>query len=150
VSGIPLVLAAEMYARLAHYGQVDKAGEPYARHPARVVDTLIRRGVTDEITLAAAWLHDVVEDTAVSIAEIIRMFGLDVARLVNAVSREPGEDPASYYARIVAEGTAAVEIKEADIADNSDPDRLALLPEAVADRLRTKYHRALIALHGNG
>ena len=56
---------AKALALRAHAGQVDRAGEPYAGHPARVA----ARVRTDEARVVA-WLHDVVEDTDVTLAEI--------------------------------------------------------------------------------
>lgn len=50
----------------AHRGQVDKAGQPYITHPARVA----ARVAGDENAVAAAWLHDVVEDTGLTLADL--------------------------------------------------------------------------------
>ena len=55
-----LAARAETLARAAHAGQVDKAGAPYAAHPARVAAAV----AGDPLAEATAWLHDVVEDTS--------------------------------------------------------------------------------------
>jgi len=55
----------------------------------------------------------------------------------------------AYYSRVASNPIALV-VKRADIADNSDPKRLAQLPSGVADRLRTKYVTALAALNKFG
>lgn len=80
-----LVRMAQLFAQAAHgaTGQVRRyTGEPYIEHPAEVVALLKRAGVTDDAMLAAAWLHDVVEDTRIDLATIRREFGPLVAYLV--------------------------------------------------------------------
>lgn len=76
---------ARIFATAAHaaVGQVRKyTGEPYIRHPTEVVHILWQYGVLDVHVLAAAWLHDVVEDTQVTIDLIRAEFGDDIAGLV--------------------------------------------------------------------
>lgn len=80
-----LVRMAQLFAQAAHgaTGQVRRyTGEPYIEHPAEVVALLKGAGVTDDAMLAAAWLHDVVEDTQVPPDMIRREFGPLVAYLV--------------------------------------------------------------------
>ena len=77
-----LVRMAQLFAQAAHgaTGQVRRyTGEPYIEHPAEVVALLKRAGVTDDAMLAAAWLHDVVEDTRIDHSTINRVFGPGVA-----------------------------------------------------------------------
>jgi len=81
-----IVERAKLFATAAHAatGQKRKyTGEPYILHPAEVVDIIERNAIyyTDK-QLAAAWLHDVVEDTAVTIELITELFGGHVAGLV--------------------------------------------------------------------
>src|SRR5580765_8807774 len=80
-----LELRARVFATAAHaaVGQVRKyTGEPYINHPAAVAE-IVRAVPHSEAMLAAAWLHDVVEDTKVTYADIKAEFGEDVAVLVN-------------------------------------------------------------------
>jgi len=73
-----LVRMALLFAQAAHgaTGQVRRyTGEPYIEHPAEVVALLKRAGVTDDAMLAAAWLHDVVEDTRLTIRDVQQAFG---------------------------------------------------------------------------
>lgn len=80
-----LVRRAQLFAQAAHgaTGQVRRyTGEPYLEHPAEVVALLKRAGVTDDAMLAAAWLHDVVEDTKIELSVIRRLFGPHVEDLV--------------------------------------------------------------------
>lgn len=129
---------ARQIATRAHAGQTDKAGRPYIDHPRRVAARL-----ADLQAQAAAWLHDVIEDTEVT-AEDLRNEGVDdeVIAAVELLTRT-GDD--AYYARI-AEHPLAREVKLADIADNTDPARTALLDPETRQRLATKYEHARRAL----
>ena len=73
-------------AEKAHDGQRRRSGEPYICHPLNVANLLVDLGMDTE-TLAGALLHDVVEDTSVSLAEIKAEFGPDVALLVDGVTK---------------------------------------------------------------
>lgn len=132
-----IVDLAQQIATAAHEGQVDKAGRPYITHPARVA----ARVSGDEYAAAAAWLHDVVEDTDVTLADLERVFPPEVVEAVDALTRRPDEEPASYYAR-VRQVPLASTVKLADLDDNSDPQRLARLDAQTRERLLAKYARA--------
>lgn len=82
-----LIQKAMSFAISSHGPQVRKyTNEPYWKHLAEVVGILSAvEGVTEEM-LAAAWLHDTVEDTGVSIDKISSMFGDEVARLVQGMT----------------------------------------------------------------
>src|SRR3954464_1842339 len=70
----------------AHDGQMRKSGDPYITHPLAVTTILAELGMTPA-TLAAALLHDTVEDTPYSLAELTRDFGEEVAMLVDGVTK---------------------------------------------------------------
>lgn len=113
-----IVDAAQRYATEAHAGQVrEGSGLPYICHPARVVTTLRDVGMVDDEVLAAAWLHDVAEDTDRTIADIRELFGSRVADLVTMLTRVSGQDRADYYRTIWRDPTAEA-IKLADRLDN--------------------------------
>jgi (p)ppGpp synthase/HD superfamily hydrolase len=133
------VLAAE-----AHAGQVDKSGAPYLGHPERVAERF--DPVDEPVAHAAAWLHDVLEDTDMD-AEWLRLHGIpdEVIRIVELLTRTRGLAAESYYAAIRLDPVATV-VKAADIADNLLPERTRLLEPATRARLRLKYDRALHAL----
>jgi (p)ppGpp synthase/HD superfamily hydrolase len=77
------------FAAAAHDGQERKGdGRPYIRHPVEVARLLHREGVADEELLAATFLHDVAEDTDVSLDEIGDRFGDGVGRLVAAMTED--------------------------------------------------------------
>ena len=80
---------AEVLARCLHHGQKDKAGKPYIEHLEFVVEHL--DDSTDEMR-AVAWLHDSVEDTAISIDEIQEQFGNVIANAILAISKHKDED----------------------------------------------------------
>ena len=73
-------------ANLAHEGQVRKSGEPYITHPLAVAKILADLGI-GPITVAAALLHDTVEDTAYTLEMVERDFGHEVAMLVDGVTK---------------------------------------------------------------
>jgi (p)ppGpp synthase/HD superfamily hydrolase len=134
--------AAFELALAAHAGQTDKAGMAYVGHVARVCAGVAEAG---EAAQVVALLHDVVEDSDVPLARIEADFGPEVARAVDAITRRPGEAPAAYYARVAADPLARA-VKLADVADNANPSRLALLEAPTRERLERKYDAARAAL----
>ncbi|MPY63456.1 HD domain-containing protein [Streptomyces spongiae] len=141
------LLEVETLAREAHAAQSDKAGRPYAEHLRAVAEGVRARG-GDEEQIAAAWLHDAVEDDALS-EEWLRGAALTdrTKDVVRALTKRPGEPPEEYAARILATPGALL-VKEADLAHNADPARLAVLDEATRARLERKYAhmRSLLGL----
>lgn len=128
-------------ARQAHDGQVDKAGRPYIEHPLRVMNAV----EGDELRMIAV-LHDVLEDTPVTADDLLAAgCPRHVVTAVQALSRAPDEQ-LEHYLRRVAANPLALRVKRADIADNSDPDRLRLLDAPTRHRLDTKYRKALTLL----
>ncbi len=83
---LELIRRAYRYAEEAHRGQLRRSGEPYITHPIAVAMILADLRL-DATTLAAALLHDVVEDTKATDEEIVRQFGADVAALVDGVTK---------------------------------------------------------------
>ncbi|MGW2635466.1 HD domain-containing protein [Streptomyces sp. NPDC001348] len=139
----------EALACAAHAGQTDKAGRPYAEHLRAVAEGVRSRG-GDEAQIAAGWLHDAVEDDALS-ARWLAGAALSprTKDIVLAVTKQAGEEPRAYARRILATPGALL-VKEADLAHNADPDRLAVLDEGTRKRLTEKYTRmrALLGLGG--
>ena len=111
-------------AMTAHQGQTDKAGQPYALHVMRVMLAVaeVKPALPTE-ALVAAVLHDVVEDTEVTIEQIEREFGDEVAALVALLTKTPHEPNDLYYGRLKTNPIAAT-IKMADLRDNMDMKRL--------------------------
>ncbi len=89
----PLVQSALHYAARAHRLQVRKGSDvPYIVHPLGVMFILFEVGERDPHVLAAALLHDTVEDTGASLAEITRLFGPEVAAIVEGCSEPDKND----------------------------------------------------------
>jgi GTP diphosphokinase / guanosine-3',5'-bis(diphosphate) 3'-diphosphatase len=122
--------AIEIAAR-AHAGQVDKAGQPYLLHPLRLMRAV---STTDE--RIAAVLHDVVEDTPVTLADLrAEGFPETVLTAIDALTKRDGE------ARLIAAARAAADpvarnVKLADVTDNMDLGRIANPTEKDFARLR--------------
>ena len=81
-----MITQAYEYADKAHEGQMRQSGEPYITHPIAVARILVELGMDTE-TICAGLLHDVVEDTASTLDEIKKMFGADVALMVDGVTK---------------------------------------------------------------
>lgn len=80
------LLAAYSYAELMHRGQKRASGEPYFTHPCAVAEILIDLGL-DYPTVAAAFLHDVIEDTPATDEDIKTRFGKEIMTLVEGVTK---------------------------------------------------------------
>jgi (p)ppGpp synthase/HD superfamily hydrolase len=137
---------AKRLATAAHDGQFDKSGQPYIGHPARVAARTRDHGGDDDIEVVA-WLHDVVEDTDVTLDVIEKEFGPAIARAVDAITRRPDDAGDEYYHR-VAGNRIALAVKRSDIEDNLDPNRTAKLDPSTRERLAAKYAHALAVLDG--
>ena len=123
-----MVVEAKMFATAAHaaIGQKRKySGDDYIVHPQRVAAIVERHGGTDEM-IAAAWLHDTVEDTDVTPILITKMFGVDVADIVEGLTDislpEDGNRAKRKSIDRMHSANASTEaqfVKCADIIDNS-------------------------------
>lgn len=140
-----IVERAKELAHRAHAGQVDKAGRPYIEHVARVAAAVS----DDPEAEAVAWLHDVVEDRPDLAHEVWDWFPVSVKHAVDNVTRMPKEPVERYYSAVRC-NALSLRVKLADIADNSDETRLALLDDKTAARLQRKYAKAIKALAGKG
>jgi guanosine-3',5'-bis(diphosphate) 3'-pyrophosphohydrolase len=128
----------------AHAGQLDKAGQPYILHPLRVM-----LAVESPHQRMAAILHDVVEDSGISIEDLAdENFPEEVIEAVRALTKEPGESRIDAAKRAVRNPIARV-VKLADVADNMNLSRIAEPTEK--DRERLREYRAVreILLVGN-
>jgi (p)ppGpp synthase/HD superfamily hydrolase len=139
----PTVDDAVALATRHHDGQLDKAGEEYIGHPLRVMATVASTaslaGVDPTAAQMAAVLHDIVEDTDLTLEDLrAQGYGEDVVAAVDALSKRPGEAVEDYLARVATDDLAVV-VKRADIADNSDPVRLGRLPAEQADAYARRY-----------
>lgn len=119
---------AKVFATTAHagVGQLRKySGDPYIVHPIRVADLVASYGGSDDM-IAAAYLHDVVEDTDVDIDTIRDVFGDDIASIVCGLTdvSKPSDGNRAFRKAIDRDHSAAASreaqfVKCADIIDNS-------------------------------
>jgi len=122
--------AIEIAAR-AHAGQVDKAGAPYVLHPIRLM-----LAVSGPLEQMAAVLHDVVEDTTVTIDELrAENFPEDVIQAIEALTKKPGEGRLAAAERAAANPISRA-VKLADVTDNMDLSRIANPSDKDYARLR--------------
>jgi len=143
------VAKARYLATSAHSGQKDKIGEEYIYHPAKVASLLQQFPGFSSLTLqdqadatAAAWLHDVLEDTSLQATDLEREgFSPTVVEAVVALTFRQGEPRERYYSRVRANPLARI-VKIADVAHNSSVDRLRWLDSATRQRLQRKYEKA--------
>jgi len=132
--GNAIALAADKH-RGQRYGS-----QPYIMHPMRLQMRAYEHGYTFEVQ-AAAVLHDVVEDTAVTLPEIGNLFGATVETLVDHLTKRTGEDYPEYIARVVTHRDAR-RVKLLDVRDH-----LTQNPNA---RQVEKYARVLDMLSKGG
>lgn len=141
-SDIEMVAKARAWAIKAHAGQKDKAGKDYFKaHVAAVADGV--KG--DSIAEAVAFLHDTVEDTSVTMADIRTGFPKEVADAVSALTHSKGISYAEYL-WYIQQNPIAVKVKLSDLRNNMDLTRLPHAPtKKDAERTR-KYKRAYTIL----
>src|SRR5687768_8331467 len=136
------ILRAYEVAARAHEGQQRRSGEPYVQHPLAVAEIVAKFGL-DDTTICAALLHDAVEDTAVTLEELERDFGVDVAQIVDGVTKlqrvhfdsQEQQQAATMRKMMVAiaNDLRVLIIKLADRLHNMST--LAVLPEAKQERI---------------
>ncbi len=131
-----MIERAILIATNAHNGQIDKAGMPYILHPLRVmmnVDSMEEKIV--------AVLHDVVEDTFITLKDIENTgFSSEVVAALDAITRRDGESYERFIVRVMTNKTACI-VKLADLEDNMDLSRLEVVSDDDIKRLE-KYKKA--------
>ena len=124
----------------AHKGQVDKSGVPYIYHPIHLAEQM-----TEESTICVALLHDVVEDTSISIEDLTAQ-GFDAA-VLEALKLLTHDVTVPYmeYVAAIKNDPIARAVKLADLRHNSDLSRLVTIDEK-AKRRQEKYLTAIAYL----
>ena len=131
-------------AATAHAGQVDKAGQPSILPPLRV---MLR--VAEDHERMAAVLHDVVEDTSVTLEQLaVEGFPAEVLQAVEALTKRPGESRLEAAARAAVHAVARA-VKLADNAENMDLTRIATPTEKDFARLREYEQVRALLLSAN-
>lgn len=139
----PLTNRAMRIAYDAHAGQVDKCGAPYVFHPYHLAEQM-----DDEATVCAALLHDVVEDTGVTLENLGREFPAEVVDALRLLTHLPAV-PYLDYVHALATNPVARKVKQADLRHNMDETRYAGSTKPSEDdlvRRREKYQAALAIL----
>lgn len=126
-------------AYAAHQGQMDQSGQPYIFHPYHLAEQM-----TDEVSTCVALLHDVAEDTAITLEELEQEFPPEVTDALRLLTHQPGTDYFDYV-RAIRQNPVAVQVKLADLAHNSDMSRFAGCKGVMEKQLahwQRKYSRA--------
>lgn len=133
------VLRAFLMAAWAHRGQRDKSGHRYLGHVVRVA--WLAYGLTGEVDAAiVGLLHDSLEDAAIESTVLLTRFGQRVWCAVLDLTRPPGMRYEAYIEHVLLHGSAlAVQVKLADLLDNTNPTRLNRVYWARS----TEYYRLL-------
>ena len=121
----------------AHQGQLDRAGLPYILHPLHVAEQM-----KDEDTCVVALLHDVIEDTDLTL-ENLREYGFTEAQIegVRVMTREEDEDYFEYI-KSVKTNPLALAVKLEDLKHNSDVTRIIEMTDKDLQRIE-KYKKAM-------
>ena len=138
----PLTIKAMSLAYHAHQGQKDKSGVPYIFHPLHQAESM-----EDEISCCAALLHDVVEDTDITLEQLAAEFPAAVVEAVGLLTHDPDTDYFDYV-RGIKSNSIAVKVKLADLSHNMDASRFAgvEVPKERIGYFRDKYTKALAIL----
>ena len=124
-------------AKKAHAGQVDKAGVDYIQHPLYVASQ-----VKTEQEKAVALLHDVLEDSNITVADLLA-YGLsnEVVTAVQTLTKKKGQSYQDYLEKVKSNNLARV-VKLADLKHNSDLSRLKSVSDTDRKRVE-KYKNAI-------
>ena len=121
----------------AHKDQVDNSGMPYVYHPFHLAEQM-----KDENTTIVALLHDVVEDTGITIDDIIKMgFNEEVCKALKLMTHDDNV-PYIEYVKKLKSNQIAKTVKIVDLKHNSDLTRLDTVDEKALKRVE-KYKRAM-------
>lgn len=133
---------AAAFAKRAHVGQKDRGGNDYFNHLEAVALGAPRcyESFVDELSdadyetiVAAGYLHDAIEDTVITYADIEFVFGKRVADIVWLVTKESHLSQDEYFDKVTADRMAMC-VKLADLTHNSDLTRLRKVTEKDVDR----------------
>ncbi len=128
---------------VAHKDQTDKSGMPYVFHPFHLAEQM-----PDEETTITALLHDVVEDTAYTLDDLLAMgFPESVLTAIGLMTHDEATPYLEYVARLKSNPIART-VKLADLTHNSDLSRLDTV-DAKAQMRIEKYRKAIVLLQAD-
>ncbi len=131
---------AMQVAYTAHHGQTDCNGMPYIFHPYHLAEQM-----DDEISCCVALLHDVAEDTEVTLDELSKDFPQEVIEALKLLTYEKDTDYFEYVRRI-KDNPIAKKVKLADLAHNMDRSRIvdcSVVSAEKLDKWDEKYSKAM-------
>jgi len=146
-----LMERTKLFATEAHKDQVRKNGSAFITHPERVCRILAKRETEDfgpaqdfyynyNITIALAWLHDVVEDTEFTLEEVEVLYGKEISERLDVLTRRDNETYLDYGNRISCVKDRLVKlVKLADLEDNLGSVGDGAFPKEKEDRLRIRW-----------
>ncbi len=144
-----LVPRAAKYALLKHGQQLYGKVHPYGLHLAHVEEVLLRFDHYDQDLLAAAWLHDVIEDTDATYQDLHIRFGKRVADLVDAVSNRPGPNRAARHAETYPRTRATLGATTVKLADRIANTEFSVM-QPMWSMYRKEYESFIEALYVEG
>ena len=133
-----MTIKAIKVAYEAHLGQLDYNDVPYIFHPYHLAEQM-----DDEISCTVALLHDVVEDTPITLSDLEQIFPAQVVEIVRLLTHDEGVDYFDYI-REIKKNPIATKVKLEDLKHNSDESR-SIGSNLTQDQLlywKTKYAKA--------
>lgn len=146
VNGKDLIEKAKEYATEKHKGVTRKfSGEPYINHPAAVAKIVGEHGGNPEM-IAAAWLHDVVEDTDTPLSEIKNLFGSKIASLTDELTNPPSVEKSGNKTEYIAKKMAVMSDKGLTIKLSDRLNNVSDFPTASPKFVRKYAHKTKFIL----
>ena len=133
-----MTIKAMKIAYEAHLGQLDYNDVPYIFHPYHLAEQM-----DDEVSCTVALLHDVVEDTPITLSDLEQIFPAQVVEIVRLLTHDEGVDYFDYI-REIKKNPIATKVKLEDLKHNSDESR-SIGSNLTQDQLlywKTKYAKA--------
>ena len=135
-----LTQKAMKIAHDAHHGQTDCNGMPYVFHPYHLAEQM-----DDEYSCCVALLHDVAEDTSVTIEDLAKDFPQEIIEALKLLTHEAGTDYFEYV-RKIKDNSLAKKVKLADLEHNMDRSRIvdkSAVSTEKLDKWDSKYGKAM-------
>ena len=133
-----MTIKAMKIAYEAHLGQLDYSDVPYIFHPYHLAEQM-----DDEVSCTVALLHDVVEDTPITLSDLEQIFPVQVVEIVRLLTHDENIDYFDYI-REIKKNPIATKVKLEDLKHNSDESR-SIGSNLTQDQLlywKTKYTKA--------
>lgn len=140
-----VVERAKLLGSAFHIGQLDKIGNDYFDAHVEPVADMVRSWDGSEDQIAAAYLHDTIEDGYTTTEGLEAYFPADIVKIVEVLTKPPNINYQGYISQLITHEPAVL-VKIADITSNMDPARLFYIEPDTRNRLVDKYTKALPVL----